>query len=56
MKVELLKTLQVNGEHCKKGDVVEVSDFDGNYIVNRGYASKVEEAEAESKPKAKAKK
>lgn len=54
MKVKLLKTLQVNGKHVKAGEEAEVSEFDGNYIVNRGYAEKVEEAE--SKPKAKAKK
>jgi hypothetical protein len=52
MKIELLQTKQINGEHGIKGDEFTVSDKDGFYCINRGFAKEVKEV----KPKAKAKK
>ena len=57
MKIKVLKQMSVGGKHREKGDVVEVSDFDGNYLTCRGFAELVVEAEEKPAPKkAKAKK
>jgi len=47
MKVKLLKDCLVSGQHCPTGEVVDVSERDGTYLVSRGHA------EAASKSKAK---
>lgn len=59
MKIKLLKQLSIAAKHREKGEVVEVSDFDGNYLTCRGFAETVNDPEEKTevkKPKAKAKK
>lgn len=62
MKIKALKQMLVNGNEVVAGDVVEVSDFDGNYLTCRGFAEPVveepvvEEPEKPAPKKAKAKK
>jgi len=38
MKVKLLKDCLVDGQHCPAGEVADVSDQDGRYLVARGHA------------------
>lgn len=52
MKIKLLEPMGVNGDHCLKGDVVDVKEQDAYYLVN----SKKAELFKETKPKPKAKK
>jgi len=34
MKIKLLKTCLIGGQHCDIGEVVDVDDRDGTYLVN----------------------
>jgi hypothetical protein len=53
MKVKVLKPMLIgNNKSAKAGEVCEVSDFDGTYLVNRKFAELVNEETQEEKPKA----
>jgi len=41
MHVRMRKARRVNGEHCESGQVVEVDDSDGRFLVARGFAEEV---------------
>ncbi len=42
MKIKLNRDSLIKGQHCKAGEVVDVSDSDGRYLVNRGHAEAAE--------------
>lgn len=55
MKIKTLKTMLVNGIHTAAGETVEVSEFDGNYLVKRQFAEVSQEKATKKATKAKAK-
>lgn len=46
MKIKLLSSVLWGGEHREAGDVIEVSDHDGRWLVNRGRAIEYSEPPA----------
>jgi len=46
MKVKLLRDCLVAGQHCPSGEVVDVSEQDGAYLVNRGHATAASNSKA----------
>lgn len=38
MKVEITRGVQWDGKTCEPGDVIEVKEFDANWLINRGKA------------------
>lgn len=51
MKIKAIHNLYCNGVDCAKGDLVEVSETMGNYLINRGWAQEVEKPKATKKTK-----
>ena len=51
MKITLLKDMAVSGKHCASGSSVEVSDQDGNYLINGGHAKEFVEKKVFKKAK-----
>lgn len=42
MKIKLNRDCLINGQHCKVGEVVEVSEDDARYLLSRGHAETAE--------------
>ena len=42
MKIKLERDCAIAGQHCEKGEVVDVSEQDGAYLVNVGIAKKTD--------------
>ena len=39
MKIKVLKAVAVTGKHLVKGKTYEVSDYDGQFLIDRGKAT-----------------
>jgi len=39
MKIKVLKAVAVSGKHLEKGKTYEVSDYDGQFLIDRGKAT-----------------
>ena len=39
MKIKVLKAVAVSGKHLEKGKTYEVSDYDGQVLIDRGKAT-----------------
>ena len=39
MKINVLKAVAVSGKHLEKGKTYEVSDYDGQFLIDRGKAT-----------------
>ena len=39
MKIKVLKAVAVSGKHLEKGKTYEVTDYDGQFLIDRGKAT-----------------
>lgn len=53
MKIRITSACLVRGEHCAKGDVIEVSERDGLAVIESGRAEMVPEERTRLKTKRK---
>ena len=50
MKIKVLKAVAASGKHLEKGKTYDVSDYDGQFLIDRGKATEAKTLTKSKKP------